>query len=516
MSRSVYFGIIVLLVIIITFIALVLVRNLDEGPAHLFPGPERLDWRTGVEREVWLRGDRSGAELRVPADALGLGDLHTLDGSVAYAETVGRAEGCRTSGVVRLAVTIPAATDPNPTDDIEEYNPVAGTVTVTIVAPDSGHNVWLRYRTPAASRTLVGTIAGQAATNLDTGFTIGNMAVGESYRIEAATGDAGIADARATAFDSGETLVVDVTPLPDAQDVMRRAESSVWLVAGSGVGVVGCAETSGDVAALQLYDGNGDLLRDYRVRVLGPDSPDDNRPPAFHTPSARLRVGYSAREGALVGSPLDAFDPDGDTLAYSLHGTSNAWVFFSVAATVDDPGTPDVDEGGKAQLTLGAAELRPGSEYAMVLTATDPAGAADSVGVIVEAMEPGVSGIRESGGTVTVEVSYRTPAETRVYVRARVADADAVTDGLQPGPWTNPRLDAGTGVCGAGGHDDGTSLDPAEIPDGTPVPPGVSELEYPDGGWQFCLTSGARYDFEASVARTFPPDHRTAMTSFNY
>ena len=96
-----------------------------------------------------------------------------------------------------------------------------------------------------------------------------------------------------------------------------------------------------------------------------------NRSPAFAASAVTLSILTGQGEGTPVATPVQATDPDGDAVTYSLGGT--------------DGGDFEVEEDG--QLTVGAGVYLDESvkdSYALTLTATDVDGATASVTVTVQ------------------------------------------------------------------------------------------------------------------------------------
>ena len=104
-----------------------------------------------------------------------------------------------------------------------------------------------------------------------------------------------------------------------------------------------------------------------------------NRSPAFAASAVTLSILTGQGEGIPVATPVQATDPDGDVISYSLGGT--------------DGGDFEVEDDG--QLIVGAGVYLDESvkdSYALTLTATDVDGATDSVTVtiLVVAKEEGL------------------------------------------------------------------------------------------------------------------------------
>ena len=114
------------------------------------------------------------------------------------------------------------------------------------------------------------------------------------------------------------------------------------------------------------------------VMITVNDKDDDatielNSAPAFDADTAERSVEENAAAGDAVGDPVEATDPNtGDTLTYTLGG--------------DDAGSFTIDEG-TGQIMVGEGtilDFEPGAtEFSVMVTATDRAGASDSVTVTI-------------------------------------------------------------------------------------------------------------------------------------
>ena len=91
-----------------------------------------------------------------------------------------------------------------------------------------------------------------------------------------------------------------------------------------------------------------------------------NRPPAFSSSSTTRRVDENTPSGRNIGSPVTATDPDGDTLTYSIGGSS-----FSIVSST-----------GQLR-TKAALDYETTSSYSVSVTAKDPSNASDSIMVTI-------------------------------------------------------------------------------------------------------------------------------------
>ena len=110
--------------------------------------------------------------------------------------------------------------------------------------------------------------------------------------------------------------------------------------------------------------------------------PQTNSAPEFSAATAVRAVPENTLAGRSIGAPLTATDPDNDTLNYSLGGT-DAGSFLIVQAT------------GQLQ-TKDPLDSEVKQTYTVVVTATDPSGAFDTITVTINVTNvdeaPGVSG----------------------------------------------------------------------------------------------------------------------------
>ena len=98
-----------------------------------------------------------------------------------------------------------------------------------------------------------------------------------------------------------------------------------------------------------------------------------NIAPMFATETAERMVPENTAAGEPVGDPVTAMDDDtGDTLTYSLSGTD-------MASFAIDPGTGQIKVGATTMLDYEATQ----NTYMVTVTATDDAGATDTIDVTI-------------------------------------------------------------------------------------------------------------------------------------
>ena len=162
-----------------------------------------------------------------------------------------------------------------------------------------------------------------------------------------------------------------------------------------------------------------------------------NRAPVFKPKPQSLSVMEDAAAGAVVGQ-VEATDPNGDNLTYTLGGTDAGK--FMITSQDDD--TTDVDEEGQITVKAGTKLDYDGSKktHKVTVTATDPDGASDSVDVTIKLIDvdeaPMIAGddIRkdysENGMAQVARFTADDPEDRMVYWS--LADAE-VTDKVDTG-----------------------------------------------------------------------------------
>ena len=126
-----------------------------------------------------------------------------------------------------------------------------------------------------------------------------------------------------------------------------------------------------------------------------------NDPPVFALQSYGPTVAEDAAVGTAVGAPLQASDPNGDAITYTLSGD----------------GAHDFAVGADGQIKVAATlDHESRDSYALVSTASDPAGGADSMDVTIT-----VTNVEETG---TVEFDSTGQPEVNNPLTATLADPD--------------------------------------------------------------------------------------------
>ena len=113
-----------------------------------------------------------------------------------------------------------------------------------------------------------------------------------------------------------------------------------------------------------------DMDMAYSMPTMEISATPANTAPMFDTETAERMVPENTAAGENVGAPVTAMDADNDTLTYSLGGTDMA------SFTVDNMGQIMVGAG----TTLDADTK---ATYTVIVTATDQAGATDTIMVTI-------------------------------------------------------------------------------------------------------------------------------------
>ena len=212
-----------------------------------------------------------------------------------------------------------------------------------------------------------------------------------------------------------------------------------------------------------------------------------NDPPTFTTGDpVNLPVAEDAAPGSPVGDPLEAADPNGDTLSYSLTGD----------------GAGDFAVDGAGQITTAAAldhEAR--SSYTLTATVSDPAGGSGSITVNIS-----VENVEEPGA-----VTFGTNAQPEVNtpLTASLTDPDGSVTGER---WQWQSSDSAAGPW--------ADIDGAESASHTPQSGDVNRylqanVTYTDGHGASEDTASAVTALPVRPEPNRPPQFLDAVTGFN-
>ena len=325
---SAWIGVQLVLLVLLTF------WPRQAARADLVPAPDSVAWRVGEERTVWVDTNLQAVRLRLQSIDLGLGDIERLD--QAQPATLGRATGCLDSAVSFITA-----------DNIDD---TSGRVTFTV-----------DYGSHAASETLTvyhriyeeGQIPGQGTSgSVDVTVPVSGPLTGTVTYTGLNTGVRQYIEASTSQnFPHEATQYLSFVPEVGGIAVAVTGEEEFHLVAGTGIGLIGCHEHE-DVL-VTLHGGEGEELRRYVVDVL-------SAPPATPAPPA-FASGYVAASVAVVDAASRDLYFAGDEsvatvaatggtapLAYGLAPWADSldFVFFDVngstgAVTVSDAGADD-------------------------------------------------------------------------------------------------------------------------------------------------------------------------------
>ena len=132
-------------------------------------------------------------------------------------------------------------------------------------------------------------------------------------------------------------------------------------------------------------EGNPDTTTDstIAVTILVTEVTEVNEAPVFPSAMATRTIPENTPAGVNIGAPVAATDPDNDALTYSLNGA--------------DAGSFDIVSGTGQLQTKAALDFETTPYYSVTVTATDTAGATDTISVTID-----VNNLDEPG-TVTLD-----------------------------------------------------------------------------------------------------------------
>ena len=151
-----------------------------------------------------------------------------------------------------------------------------------------------------------------------------------------------------------------------------------------------------------------------------------NEPPEFPSNTAARDVDENTVAGEDIGDPVTATDPEDNTLTYSLDVPSRAT--FDIVATT-----------GQLQ-TKADLDFETTATYSVTITAADPAGATDTITVIID-----VNNLDEAG---TVTLSSLQP-QVRFQLTATLDDPDKVSGRVDWSWARSPNGNSWTPISGA-------------------------------------------------------------------
>ena len=223
---------------------------------------------------------------------------------------------------------------------------------------------------------------------------------------------------------AGDTVTATLTD-PDGE-----TSSETWQWQRSGTDIQGAESDSYTAIAADLGHSLSVMVNYTDPQGAGKSATSaetaavSNDPPTFTTGEpVNASVRENAAPGSPVGEPLEAADPNGDTLSYSLSG--------------DGAGDFSVDAHGQ-KTTAAAIDYEARSSYTLTATVADPAGGTDSITVNIS-----VENIEEPG---TVAFGTNAQPEVNTPLTASLTDPDGKVTGESwqwqssdstAGPWSD-------------------------------------------------------------------------------
>ena len=199
----------------------------------------------------------------------------------------------------------------------------------------------------------------------------------------------------------------------------------VWQWQRGGADIPGAASNSYTVAGADLGHVIGVTVGYTDPQGLGKrasastDEPVQNDPPSFTEEQADRSIPENSNPGTGVGEPLEASDPNGDSLTFKLSGDDAR--SFAIDGNRRITGTATLDHEAK-------------SDHTFTATVQDPAGGMDSMTVTVR-----VENVEEAG---TVILQDGAQPQVNIPVEAALSDPD----GSMSGPaWTWQRAESADG-----------------------------------------------------------------------
>ena len=432
-------------------------------------------WRRGSED---IQGANSGSHTATPGDV-----GHVLGVSVSYTDGHGpgkSAEASTRSAVGNDAPAFPAQTMSRA---IDENAPAGAAAGAPVTAADPNGDP-LTYSMTGAPGFSIDQQTGQIRTASPM-----DHEAQASYAATVTATDAHGANAQAevvitvnnldepgtlslsnTAPRAGDTITASLTD-PDGEPT-----GMVWQWQRGGTDIPGAASNSYTVAGADLGHvigvtvGYTDPQGPGKRASASTDDPVQNDPPSFTEEQADRSIPENSNPGTGVGEPLEASDPNGDSLTFTLSG--------------GDAGSFAIDGNGRITSTA-TLDHEAKSDHTFTAAVRDTAGGSDSMTVTVR-----VENVEEAG---TVILRDGAQPQVNIPVDAALSDPDDSVSGpawtwqraeSPGGPWTtitganassyNPRtgeIDSylRATVSYTDGHGDGQ--DTAHAVTGAPVKP---------------------------------------------
>ncbi len=218
---------------------------------------------------------------------------------------------------------------------------------------------------------------------------------------------------------AGDTITASLAD-PDGEPT-----GMVWQWQRGGADIPGAASNSYTVAGADLGHvigvtvGYTDPQGPGKRASASTDEPVQNDPPSFTEEQADRSIPENSNPGTGVGEPLEASDPNGDSLTFKLSG--------------DDAGSFAIDGNGRITSTA-TLDHEARSRHTFTAAVQDPAGGSDSMTVTVR-----VENVEEAG---TVILQDGAQPQVNIPVEAALSDPD----GSMSGPaWTWQRAESADG-----------------------------------------------------------------------
>ena len=162
-------------------------------------------------------------------------------------------------------------------------------------------------------------------------------------------------------------------------------------------------------------DGNTDTTADDTITVTISVT-GANDPPAFADTTATRDIGENTGAGIDIGAPIEATDPENNTLAYTLEG--------------DDKDSFTID-GASGQLKTKAGVVydfeAPKNSYSVTVKADDGNGGTDTIAVTINVTDVNEAPMFDDGATTTRSVAENTDAAHSVGAPVAATDPEADT-----------------------------------------------------------------------------------------
>ena len=393
---------------------IVRVTNVNEAPAFDADVPTALRVRENADPPAITSGDDDSP---VDANTFAVTDQDANDTTFSYSVTGDDREvlAFDSDDVLRFK--------PDHKPDYEEKNSYSLTITarsrgrsttldviIEVVDTEDVGEVFLSQRQPQ-----VGIAVHASASDPDGGVSIKRWEWERSAEIT--VDDRG--DPSAECVDDPDTPGIDVV---DGWTPIDGASSAVYTPTPADVGK--CLQ------ATAVYTDNIDDADEEATGVLETHVPNSNpanaapkfvdqdlNSPGDQSDRTSRKVAENTEVGQSIGTPVSAFDYDDDLLIYTLDGADAA--FFSMSRN-------DGQLKTKAALNFEAR-----NSYGVVVTATDPSGAADSIQVTVNVTDvndpvhiTGISSVRYSENGTAPVASFTAFDEGEHTIRWSVSGRD--------------------------------------------------------------------------------------------